>query len=116
MEIRYEKMLDHILSEKKRYQSVILVVAGSFVFSVFLIFTPLVPFRMLPKADRDQFYVYLDFSEGSKIQQNQEKTRQIEGILLKDENIKLVESFMGVAPVVDFNGLFKGSAMRSFEE
>jgi multidrug efflux pump subunit AcrB len=71
---------------------------------------------MLPKADRDQFYIYLDFLEGTKILDNQEKTQEIENILLREKDIKSIESFVAVAPVVDFNGLFRGSSMRNFEE
>lgn len=116
LEEKYGKFLNYLLVEKHRYKGMIWGIGGLFLISVFLILTPLVPFRMLPKADRDQFYVYLDFPQGTNIGQNQESSEKVEDILLQQEDIKSVESFMGAAPVVDFNGLFKGSSMRIYEE
>jgi len=112
----YERMLTYLLEEKSRYKSMILAIGIMFIFSVLLIFTPSVPFRMLPKADRDQFYVYLDFPQGTRAEKNKEYTTEIEDILFEDVNVKSVESFIGIAPVVDFNGLFRGSSMRESDD
>ena len=115
IELYYENFLDYLLENKMRYRRFIFIIGAIFMLSVILIFSPWVPFRMLPKADRDQFYIYLDFPEGTEINKNREKTEQIEAILLADELIKSTESFMGIAPVIDFNGLFRGSSMRFLE-
>jgi multidrug efflux pump subunit AcrB len=71
---------------------------------------------MLPKADRDQFYVYVDLPQGTRVEKTKEYTDYINHYLLQQEAVKNVESFIGSASVVDFNGLFKGSGMRIYEQ
>lgn len=115
IEQKYAYGLDHLLAEKKRYRMTILIVMIVFVFSVILPFTPLVPFRMLPKADRDQFYVYLDLPSDAKSEKMHSVTRTVAQSLTQDQYVENVESFIGVAPVEDFNGLFRGSGQRIYE-
>lgn len=111
----YEKLLRYLLGKKKRYQIMMGGIGILFILSVLLLLTPLVPFRMLPKADRDQFYVYVDLPEGIKAEQTQEHVRQISQILMAQENVSVLESFVSTPAVMDFNGLFRGSAMRALE-
>jgi multidrug efflux pump subunit AcrB len=115
MEKRYAQCVAFLLAEKKRYRMVIIGVAVIFLFSIILPFTPLVPFRMLPKADRDQFYVYLDLPSSATSEQTRSATRFVTQSLLYDQFVENVESFSGEAPVEDFNGLFRGSAQRIYE-
>lgn len=115
LENYYGNFLEKLLFRKDMRQKFIFSVFGIFIISVLFILTPLVPFRMLPKADRDQFYIYLDFQDGVEVDNNKEKTATVENILLSNKFVQSVESFVGTAPVVDFNGLFKGSSLRFAE-
>lgn len=112
IELSYANFLSLLLSQKKTRH---IFLGGVFLvlfISLILPFTSFVPFRMLPKADKDQFALYIDFPSGTNIEQTREKVVQIEKIILKDDEVTNVESFIGTAPIVDFNGLFKGSSGR----
>jgi multidrug efflux pump subunit AcrB len=68
---------------------------------------------MLPTANRNQFFLYLDLKEGSDIIRTKEDVLKINSILLENQNILSIESFVGEPAVTDFNGLFKGSNYRN---
>ncbi|NTW45514.1 MAG: efflux RND transporter permease subunit [Candidatus Moranbacteria bacterium] len=109
---RYGKLLSSLLATRKRRLGTILGTAAIFAVSVILPFSPAVPFRMLPKADRQQFYVYLDMPTSTSVDVTRDIARETESVALDISEVESVESFVGEAPVSDFNGLFKGSATR----
>jgi multidrug efflux pump subunit AcrB len=112
IEARYAAFLARLLAEKKARNIFLGAVFGVLILSMILPLTPLVPFRMLPKADKDQFYVYLDMPNGTDITKTNVIASTIEHMMLDDQEIKSVESFVGQSQVIDFNGLFKGSSAR----
>ncbi|QQS15421.1 MAG: efflux RND transporter permease subunit [Candidatus Moraniibacteriota bacterium] len=111
----YEQTLSALLMHRKKRVLVLVTTGAALIIALILPLTPLVPFRMLPKADKDHFSVYLDLPDGTALDTTDAATHAIETILLKDSDILQVESFVGTAPVVDFNGLFKGSSQRTTE-
>ena len=70
---------------------------------------------MLPKADKAHFSIYLDLPDGTALDTTDQATQALTKVLLEDPDILRVESFVGAAPIVDFNGLFKGSSGRMIE-
>ena len=112
IEVAYAAFLTVLLSVPKRRAWFLGSVAAAFLVSIVLPMTPLVPFRMLPKADKDHFSVYLDLPETTAARTTDAVTRDIEVLLLHHAEVLGVESFVGTAPVTDFNGLFKGSTGR----
>ncbi len=115
IEAAYAALLAGLISiPKKRIRFLGLVIA-MFLVSVVLPMTPLVPFRMLPKADKDHFSVYLDLPDTTAARTTDTTTRDLESLLLQHQDVISVESFVGTAPVTDFNGLFKGSTGRTQE-
>ncbi len=108
----YRALLQKIFDNKSFRKKILFFVVIAFVLSVMLPAVGIVKFRMLPKADREQFYVYLDYPAGTLIEENNRITAGVENFLLQEEEVVSVQSFVGVAPVIDFNGLFKGSDAR----
>lgn len=109
----YKKFLHKIFLDHKLRKKILTFTLIAFFFSIMLPAIGIVKFRMLPKADREQFYVYLDYPVGTLIEENIRITNKIEDFLLKNPEILSIQSFIGTPPVVDFNGLFKGSSQRS---
>lgn len=72
----------------------------------------LVQFRMLPKANRDQFFVYVDLKESSPLVRTQTVASAIEQELEKSSEVVAIESFVGTPPITDFNGLFRNVSGR----
>lgn len=108
----YARTLQKLISAKKKRRSVIAGVFLLFLLSLSLPAFKLVQFRMLPKADKDQFYAYLDLPPDVTIAKTDNISRILEKSVLSFPEVKSVESTVGTAPLTDFNGLFRGSFAR----
>ncbi|MDD2766436.1 MAG: efflux RND transporter permease subunit [Candidatus Moranbacteria bacterium] len=108
----YAEFLSRLLRERKRRNVFLGGVLILLIISLILPLTPLVPFRLLPKANKDQFSLYVDLPSGTHIEHTRKITEKIEKIILEESEITSVESAIGESLVVDFNGLFKGSSGR----
>ncbi len=111
----YEKILLKIIESQKLRRKMMLGVLILFFISMSLPIFKIVKFRMLPKADREQFFVYLDLPAFANIEKTDEVVKMVEAALLESKDIKSIQSFVGQSQVVDFNGLFKGSDGRVSE-
>lgn len=112
----YTKLLRKILYsqkiQKRLLQSAFLV----FLISMLLPMLGLVHFQMLPKADRDQFYLYLDLPVGTASEETKKVSQAVSEILLADEDVLHVQQFVATPPILDFNGMFKGAQNRSEDQ
>lgn len=109
----YKQLLYKLFKDKKLRKSLMGLIIGALIVAMMLPVFGIVKFRMLPKADREQFYVYLDFPIGTDVHENNRITDLVENKLLNQESVLSVQSFVGTAPIIDFNGLFKGAEGRS---
>ena len=113
MSEKYAKVLYKILYSPALQKKVIFGVIAAFVVALFLPLAGLVHFQMLPKADKNQYYIYLDMPEGTDVIETRKITEKIANIASADNNVESVQMFIGEPPVIDFNGLFKGVAFRN---
>lgn len=109
---RYREILDRILKSGKLRKNILIITVVLFVISMILPAVGIVKFRMLPKADKEQFYVYLDLSENTSIEETNRVVLDVERMIFEEKEVKSIQSFVGESQVVDFNGLFKGSDLR----
>lgn len=108
----YVTFLRYILHNRTRQKRILIGVSILFAVSLLLPATGLVHFQMLPKADRDQFYVYIDTPVDTATEKTREVSTTISNVLLEDEKIDSIQHFVAEAPIVDFNGMFKGAQNR----
>ncbi|MDP8212723.1 MAG: efflux RND transporter permease subunit [Candidatus Zapsychrus exili] len=109
---RYKSILSGLIDDKKKRFRFLL---GAFVILLIVLTFPvikLVRFRMLPKADREQIYVYMDLDRGISIESTNAVSNEASNLLLKEKDILSIQSFVGIPPVLDFNGLFRGVQER----
>lgn len=109
----YRRTMRAIFASRKKQRTLLLSVLGLFLVTLILPITGLVHFQMLPHADRDQFYVYVDLPFDTSVEATKEVSQKISEILLNDEKIKSVQQFVGTPPIVDFSNMFKGAQGRS---
>jgi len=112
IEITYARTIRMLLDNKKARKIFLAGTAIAILISLSLPLLKIVKFRMLPKADKEQFYLYLDLPSGTDIEKTNILSTELEKNILTQENIESVESFVGESQIVDFNGLFKGSSFR----
>ncbi len=108
----YIKTLTKLLNFKKLRRKVLVLVFVLLVISLSLPVFKVVKFRMLPKADREQFFIYLDLPAFANIGVTRNLVSDVEKLLISVDNIESVQSYVGQSQIVDFNGLFKGSDGR----
>lgn len=109
----YNKSLKSILSSRKKQRFLLKSTLVLFIVSLILPMTALVHFQMLPRADRNQVYLYLDLPVDSSVTYTEQATKIIEGLLLKNTEVTNIQSYIAEPPIVDFNGMFKGAQGRS---
>lgn len=110
---RYAHFLGEVLLKKSRRRGIVWVTFGLFFLAILLPAFGIVPFRMLPKADKEQFFVYLNLPETEPVETTRTVTQKAERFFLESSDVTSVVSFVGTPQIVDFNGLFKGSENRS---
>jgi len=69
-------------------------------------------FRMLPTADKEQFYLYIDAPEHYSLQETEAVALKAENFILEHPEVVSIQSYIGTSIVLDFNGLFKGADSR----
>lgn len=113
LENSYVKFLQNVFKNKAKEKLIISGVIILLIISISLPMVGAVKFRMLPKADRDQFHIYVDTNSGTNIEKTNSVEKEITQKIIGLDNIESIQSTVGIAPVVDFNGLFKGSDQRN---
>jgi multidrug efflux pump subunit AcrB len=113
----YRGFIQLVLDSRKVRNTTLVIIAIAIGLSALLPVSYLVKFRMLPKADVEQFFVYLDMPEGTPIEKTHTITRQFEKEIAKHEHVTMLQSYIGHPPILDFNGLFRGvSSRRGFHQ
>jgi multidrug efflux pump subunit AcrB len=112
----YARFLRAVLYSKKRQQLLLRTALGLFLISLVLPLTGLVHFQMLPRADRDQFYVYVDLPVGTDREATKEITATVSEIIRADAAVVSLQQFVATPPIIDFNGMFKGAQNRIGDE
>lgn len=111
----YRNILYILLHNKKVRTSTLAVTSVIFLLVMMLPVFQVVKFRMLPKGDREQFYLYVDLPENVLLEETRKITNRISSFLVNQDYVNSVQSFVGIYPVIDFNGLFKGAEGRTGE-
>lgn len=112
----YTTLLRRIVYSKKLQKLILRSALIAFLVSLILPLSGLVHFQMLPRADRDQFYVYLDLPVGTDGEETKRVAEAVSSSILVDEDVLNVQQFVATPPILDFNGMFKGAQGRGKAE
>jgi multidrug efflux pump subunit AcrB len=108
----YRGLLYKIFENRNLRRGLITSTAFLILASVSLPLVQAVKFRMLPKDDKEKLFVYVDYKPGTTLEENLEITEKLEQKILENKDIESVQTFIATAPVVDFNGAFRGVGNR----
>ncbi len=109
----YKMLIQRVVSVRKIQRNILLAVGGLFLFVLIFPLVGLEHFQMLPRADRDQFYVYIDAPTDTALGMTKTIAEKISSTITDDVDVISVQQFVGVPPIVDFNGMFKGAQYRA---
>lgn len=109
----YQKILTIIISRRKNQRTVLLTAISLFLFALIFPLTGIEHFQMLPRADRNQFYVYIDTPINSSTEKTKKISKDISNIVLENKEVVSIQRFVATPPIIDFNGMFKGAQYRN---
>jgi len=72
-----------------------------------------VPLKMLPYDNRDEFQLVVRMPPGTSLEKTTRAVAEFEGYLMRQREVVDVQSYVGVASPIDFNGLVRHYGMRN---
>lgn len=110
---RYAAAIRTIVTSRTRQRQLLGGALVLFLVSLVLPLAGLVHFQMLPRADRDQLYVYVDLPRDASTEYARTVVDRLVPVLTAHEHVVHVQSFVAEAPIVDFSGMFRGAQART---
>ena len=72
-----------------------------------------VPLKMLPYDNRDEFQLVIKTPPGTSLEKTTRAVAEFEGYLMRQREVVSVQSYVGVASPIDFNGLVRHYSLRN---
>ncbi|MEA3322956.1 MAG: efflux RND transporter permease subunit, partial [Patescibacteria group bacterium] len=91
----YGVFVESVFTNKKKQNILLGVVGILLIVAMLLPAFALVKFRMLPKADRNQFYVYVDTISSTHLDETDRVAREITKEILVDNNVVSIQTTVG---------------------
>ena len=110
---KYAVLMRKILENNKAQKIILVGAFGTLLLTFSFIFLEWVHFQMLPKSDHKTFWVTLDYQDGTDFPVTEQLAQKVASeISHKTPDIEDIQIFSSIAPIVDFNGLFRGFSQR----
>lgn len=74
----------------------------------------MVPLKMLPFDNKNEFLLVLDMEEGTTLERTDAVIRQLEEIVAATDEVTDYTSYVGIAGPIDFNGMVRHYYLRGF--
>lgn len=108
----YRKILVPFLDSPRRSYLFLAGVAVALIASVLLVVVKLVPVKMLPFDNKNEFLLLVDMPEGTTLEGTAKVVADLESYLATVNEVRDVESFVGIASPIDFNGMVRQYYLR----
>ncbi len=109
---RYRQFMQKVFASRSVQRKLLLGALALFIVTLLLPMSGLVHFQMLPHANRDQFYVYIDAPIDTSVEATRSISHNVSTILEEDPQVESVQQFIGTPPIIDFSNMFKGAQNR----
>ena len=80
--------------------------------SMTLVYFKLVPVKMLPFDNKNEFQVMIDMPEGTTLERTAAVTKELSAYIASQENVLDYQSYVGTASPMNFNGLVRHYDLR----
>jgi len=108
----FHRWLEPMLQHPWRSYAFLLAIVLAFFASLLLVGTRRVQPKQLPFDDKDEFLLVLDMPAGTPLERTDAAAREFEEYLSRVPEVTDVESYVGTAAPVDFNGLARRYQLR----
>lgn len=111
----YDNYVRPMLRERKKRYMFMFAVIGLFFLSLALPAIGLVKAKMLPASNVNTFNITIDLPTSASLEESKKTVECVENVLKNEKDIRDFESFVGTTGIPDFNGLLRGTAIKSGE-
>ncbi len=108
----YGKVITPFLGSRTRSYKFLAGVAVALLAAMALVGFKLVPLKMLPFDNKNEFLVLVDMPKGTTLEGTNAVVAELERYLSTVNEVRDVESFVGIASPIDFNGLVRHYYLR----
>lgn len=108
----YGALLRPLLGTPLRSWAFLIVVAGLFLISLVFPLLRLVPLKLLPYDNKDEFQIVVDMPEGTTLERTQGATSALSSYLRTVPEVRDYTAFVGVPSPMDFNGMVRHYFLR----
>jgi len=108
----YQRIIIPFLESPRRSYLFLAGVMVALIASVLLVVVKLVPVKMLPFDNKNEFLVLVDMPEGTTLEGTAKVVADLESYLATVNEVRDVESFVGIASPIDFNGMVRQYYLR----
>jgi len=108
----YRRIMEPLLDSRRNGWLVVGGVVLLLLVSMALPALNLVPMKMLPFDNKNEFQLVLDLPEGTTLEATDEATRALEDYLVTVNEVTNVSAYVGTASAIDFNGMVRHYYLR----
>jgi multidrug efflux pump subunit AcrB len=108
----YDRLIGPILDSRAKRIATLGIIAGLFAFSIGLAAVGLVPLKMLPFDNKNEFQLIVDMPEGTTLEQTDRAVRQLEEFVRSIPEVTDLTSTIGTSSPMDFNGMVRHYYLR----
>ncbi len=103
----YARIITPFLENRRKSYYFLGAVVAALVGSVLLVVAGLVPVKMLPFDNKNEFLVLVDMPKGTTLETTDGVANDLERYFATVNEVRDVESFVGIASPIDFNGMVR---------
>ena len=108
----YRKLVTPFLESRTKRYMLLVGILALMAFSVSLVLFRLVPLKMLPFDNKNEFQVVIDMPEGTPLEATDAAVRDFEDYLRRVNEVENFTSYVGVPSPMDFNGMVRHYYLR----
>ncbi len=108
----YRRVILPFIQSRKKAWGLLGVMGGLFAFSLLLAGTGLVPLKMLPFDNKNEFQLVVDMPESATLERTDAAVRELEDYLRTQPEVTDFTSTVGASSPMDFNGLVRHYYLR----
>ncbi len=108
----YARLLRPLIATRPRAWSFVALVAVLFFVAAALPAFRLVPLKLLPYDNKNEFQIVIDMPEGTTLERTESAARAIGNYLRGVPEVEAIAAFVGVPSPMDFNGLVRQYYLR----
>ncbi len=108
----YRRIVTPFFESRSRSYKFLGAVVVALIASILLVVLKLVPVKMLPFDNKGEFLIIVDMPEGTTLETTDSVARDVESYLSTVNEIRDIESYVGIASPIDFNGMVRQYYLR----